>query len=174
MACDIAIGLSILKSCDNSQGGMAEFYPFNEIADAFTIVDGVVTSMNVGLTAAYKYEIKGDNNTFTDVQVADKKTGNSVTTQTVAFEVKQIDAVKGEELGRLVQGNNSGIYKSKAGKYLWVGHETGFNVTATVTSLSGGAVNDFNGYQVELVSENRTKAPILDDATVTAFLAIVV
>ena len=168
---DLSAGIG--KVCNNSQGGMSVFYPFNGLDSAFTVISGVATAMNASLTEAFKYVISGDNNTYTDEEISDKKTGNTVVNQTIAFELKQIDAVKGAQLTSLIQCDAQGVYKSKAGKYFWIGHENGINVTAKATALSGGGANDFNGYQVELVSENRTKAPELDSATVTAFLAIV-
>ena len=171
MPSDLSVGIGAV--CDTSQGGMSAFFPFNGLVDAFTVTDGVATAMNASLTAAYKYVIAGDNNTFTDEEMSDKKTGNTVVNQTVAFELKQINAVSGVQLTKLIQCDAQGVYKSKAGKYFWIGHESGINVTGKATAVSGGGVNDFNGYQVELVSENKTKAPELDASTVTAFLAIV-
>lgn len=171
--CDIAIGANLDDNCTNGQGGVEEFYPFNFIDSAFTVVDGIGTAMNVGLLAAYKYVNGSDNNTFTDVLLADKKTGNSVATQTLVYQLNKVKGATNVELTKLAQGKMSGILKTNDGVYHWVGAEKGFNVSANVEAVSGGGVNDVNGYNVTLISENKTLAPTLDAATVTAFLAIV-
>lgn len=174
MACDIAIGANREKVCTTSQGGNEVFYPYNFIADAFTVVDGVATAMDAALTTAYQYTIEGDGNTFTDSLAADFKTGTSVYTQTLVMQLKQVESATSLELERAAQGNISGILKDRNGVYHWVGHENSFNVTRTVEAVSGGARTDFNGYNVTFVAENKAKAPTLDTATVAAFLAIVV
>ena len=171
--CDIAIGANLDDNCTNGQGGVEEFYPFNFVKDAFTVVDGVATSMNVGLTVAYKYVNGSDNNTFTDLLLADKKTGNSVATQTLVYQLNKVKGTTNIELTKLAQGKMSGILKDNAGVYHWVGHENGFNVSVQVEAITGGAKTDVNGYNVTLISENKTLSPTLDSATVTAFLAIV-
>lgn len=171
--CDIAIGANLDDNCTNGQGGLEEFYPFNFVADAFTVVDGVATSMSASLTTAYKYVNGSDSNTFTDVLLADKKTGNSVATQTLVYQLNKVKGATNIELTKLAQGKMSGVLKDNNGVYHWVGHENGFNVSANVEALSGAAKTDVNGYNVTLVSENKTLAPTLDAATVAAFLAIV-
>jgi hypothetical protein len=170
--CDIAIGASLDDNCTTGQGGVEEFYPFNFVTDAFTVVDGIATSMNVALTAAYKYVNGSDANTFTDVLLADKKTGNSVATQTLVYQLNKIKGATNLELTKLAQGKMSGVLKDNAGVYHWVGAEKGFNVSANVEAVSGGGTNDVSGYNVTLISENKALAPTLDAATVTAFLAI--
>lgn len=171
--CDIAIGANLDDNCTNGQGGVEEFYPFNFVADAFTLTNGVATAMNVGLTTSYKYVSNSDANTFTDVLVSDKKTGNSVATQTLVYQLFKVKGLTNVELTKLAQGKMSGILKDNAGVYHWVGHENGFNVSAQVEAITGGAKTDVNGYNVTLISENKTLAPTLDSATVTAFLATV-
>jgi len=173
MLCDIAIGANRTKQCDNTQGGLEVFYPFNFIKDAFTVTAGVATAMSVDLTVAYKYFIKGDGNTFTDSKNTDSKVGTTVVTQTIVNQLIKVDGATSDELSKLAEGQISGVLVDRNGTAFWVGHESGFNVTSTVEAVSGGAKADFNGYNVTLVAENKTFAPTLDSATLTAFLAIV-
>ena len=172
MTCDIAIGVNLDDNCTNGQGGVEEFYPFNFVDDAFTVVDGIATGINATLVA-YKYVNASDSNVFTDVLLADKKTGSSVATQTLVYQLNKVKGSTNVELTKLAQGKMSGVLKDNAGVYHWVGHENGFNVSSQVEALSGGAKTDMNGYNITLISENRTLAPTLDDATRDAFLAIV-
>ena len=173
MACDILITSNIADECANLQGGNEEFYPFNFVKDAFTVVDGVATAMNAALTVAYKYVSDSDTNTFTDILVADFKTKSSVVTQTLIYQLYKVQSTTSEDLTKMAQGKISGILKDNNGTYHFVGHENGFNVNRTVEAMTGGVRTDVNGYNVTLVAENKKYAPTLDAATVTAFLAIV-
>lgn len=173
MSCDIAIGANREKVCDNLQGGAREFYFFNYVDDAFTVTTGEATALN-GLTGetVYKYVIQGDGNTFTQSSVTDKKVGTKVNTQTLVGQLKSIDASTNVELDKMASGNIAGVVKDFNGKYYWFA-EDGVNVTCTIETVTGGARTDFNGYNVTLVAETRDKAPVLNSATVTAFLALV-
>lgn len=172
MSCDIAIGLNRGKSCNNSQGGTEEFYFFNYIDDAFTVVDGEATALN-GLVAqtVYKYVIEGDGNPFTQSSVTDAKVGTKVNTQTLVGQLKRIDASTNIELDKFGSGIG-GVVKDRNGSYHWFAQD-GVNVTSTIESVTGGARADFNGYNVTLVAETLDLAPILDSATVIEFLALV-
>ena len=172
MACDIAIGANRDKVCNNLQGGNEEFYFFNYIDDAFTVVAGEATTVNVGLTAAYKYVIQGDGNTFTQSSVTDAKVGTKVSTQTLVGQLKQVNAATNVELDKLASGTIAGVIKDRNGVYHWFAKDS-VNVTSTIEAVTGGARTDFNGYNVTLVAETLELAPILDAATVTAFLALV-
>ena len=171
--CDIAIGASLNDNCTSGMGGVDTFYPFNFVNNAFTVVDGVATAMSTSLTAAYQYVNGSDNNTFTDVLLADKKTGNSVATQTLVYQLNKVKGSSNIELTKLAQGKMSGVLLDNSGVAHWVGHEKGFNVSANVEAVTGGASNDVNGYNVTLISENKTLAPTLDAVTLAAFLEIV-
>lgn len=166
--CDIAAGR--LKTCDNLQGGLEELYFFNNIVAPFTVAANVCTAMNAALTAAYKYVIQGDGNTLTESNVADKKVGTKVNTQTLVAQLKQVNSATNVELDKLLAGDISAVYKDRNGQYRWIA-DKGFNVTSTAELVTGAARTDFNGYNVTLVSETLDLAPSLDAATVTAFLA---
>jgi len=170
MACDIAAGR--LRTCDNLQGGVEEIYFFNYLADAFTVSANVATAKSAGLTAAYKYEIQGDGNTLTESNLADKKTGNKVNTVTLVAQLKQVNSATNVELEKLLEGQNSAVYKDSNDQYRWVAIKS-FNVTSTAELVTGGAKADFNGYNVTLVAEQKGFSPSLDASTVTAFLGIV-
>ena len=171
--CDVVIGVNRGRVCDNLQGGAREFYFFNFVDDAFTVLAGVATALN-GLTGetVYKYVIQGDGNTFTQSSVTDKKIGTKVNTQTLVGQLKQINAATNVELDSMASGNIGGVVKDYNGKYYWFAKD-GVNVTCTIETVTGGARTDFNGYNVTLVAETLEKAPVLDTATVTAFLALV-
>lgn len=171
--CDIAIGANRDKACNNGQGGTSEFYFFNYVDNAFDVTNGEATALN-GLTGqtVYKYVIEGDGNPYTQNSVTDAKVGTKVNTQTLVGQLKKIDAATNVELDKLASGNIAGVVKDRNGKYHWFAQD-GVNVTSTIEAVTGGARADFNGYNVTLVAETLELAPILDSATVTAFLALV-
>ena len=168
--CDITKGRA--KTCDNLQGGVEELYFFKYIPDAFTVAANVCTAMNVLVTASYKYVIQGDGNTLTESNVADKKVGTKVNTQTLVAQLKQVDSSTNVELDNLLAGDITAVYKDRNGQYRWIADKS-FNVTSTAELVTGAARTDFNGYNVTLVAETLDMAPSLDAATVTAFLAVV-
>ena len=173
MSCDIAIGANRTKPCDNTQGGTSEFYFFNYVDNAFTVTAGQATALD-GLTGAtvYKYEIEGDGNPFTQNSITDKKVGTKVNTQTLVGQLLAIGASSNVELDKLNSGKIGGVVKDRNNNYHWFAKDS-VNVTATIEAVTGGARTDFNGYNVTLVAETLELAPILDSATVTAFLALV-
>ena len=160
------------RTDDYLQGGVREIYFFNYINDAFTVAANVATAMNSGLTVAYKYVIQGDGNTLTENNVSDKKIGTKLNTQTLVAQLKQINSASNVQLDLMLEGQNSAVILDWNGQYRWIA-ENGFNVTATADAVTGGARNEFNGYNVTLVSQTLRLAPILDSSTVTAFIAIV-
>lgn len=170
MSCDISAGRA--RACDNLQGGVEEIFFFNYVADAFTVSENVASAINAALTVVYKYEIQGDGNTLTESNLADKKTGNKVNTVTLVSQLKQINSATNVELDKLLEGKVSAVYKDFNDQYRFVAVK-GFNVTSTAELVTGGARADFNGYNVTLVAEQKGFSPSLDEATVTAFLALV-
>ena len=60
MACDITIGRD--RACKDGLGGNSTLYLYNELADAFTVLNGEATAMNVLLTAAFAFPLEGDGN----------------------------------------------------------------------------------------------------------------
>lgn len=171
--CDIAIGSNRGKVCNNGQGGVRRFYFFNYIDNAFTVTNGVATALDglVGQTV-YEYVVEGDGNTFTQDSVTDSKVGSTVNTQTLVAQLKRVNAETNVELDKIKAGNIGGVVRDFNGKYHWFAMD-GVNVTSTIQSVTGGARVDFNGYNVTLVAETLDLAPILDTATVTAFLGLV-
>lgn len=173
MACDIVLDKSIGEQCTKGQGGNSIFYPFNFIVDAFTVVAGEATAMNVALTEAFSFAIStGDGNTLSQPLVADSITGNKVCTQTMVAQLLGETAAGNDTLDKFAGAKTSGVLKGRDGKYRWLAADEGFQ-NITVDPTTGGARNDFKGSTITTVSITGKVAPILDDATVTAFLAVV-
>jgi len=173
MACDIMIDASIGDGCSNGQGGVSEFYPFPFLKDAFTVVAGEATDMNVALTEAFKFVLTpGDANTLEQPSIADHKTGTTVCTQTLNAQLTGYTAAGNDALHKFEVGKSSGVLKDRSGVYHWLAADEGFN-NVTVNPVTGGARTDFTGNNIICVAETKKVAPILSSTAVTAFLAIV-
>ena len=169
MACDITIGRG--RACKDGLGGNSTLYLYNELADAFTVLDGEATAMNVLLTAAFAFPLEGDGNTLEQSMVSDRNTGTKVNTQTLTVMLKNMDAATSAEFNLLAAGYPQAVVVDRNGNHHAIGLDDGIDFT--VLASTGGAKTDMNGYTLTGVATTTDIAPILDDATVTAFEGVV-
>ncbi len=169
MACDINSGR--LRSCKSSLGGNSVLYLYNSLEDAFTVLDGAATAMNVNLTAAYKFELEGDGNTLEEEMVSDRQSGTRVNTQTLTIVLKKPDAATNAQFNLLAAGYPQAVIVDRNGNYKALALDDGFDFT--VAASTGGAKTDLNGYTLTGVATVGELAPLLDSATQSAFLAVV-
>jgi hypothetical protein len=170
MACDLTQGRD--RSCKDGLGGQSNLYLYNSVEEAFTVVDGVATAVNGNLTEVFKYELEGDNNTLEQSMVGDRNTGTRVNTQTLTTSLKKMDAETNAEFNLLVAGYPQAVVEDRNGNFHALALDDGMDFT--VVASTGGAKTDMNGYTLTGVATTGTLAPILDEATVTAFEALVV
>jgi hypothetical protein len=174
MSCDTKVTASLGDKCNNQQGGASYFYPFPYLKDAFTVVGGEATAVNVLLTEAFSFAIAaGDANSLTQPMTIDGKIGNKVCVQTFTAQLIGNDAVSNGVLDDWAAGKSSGVVMDRNGVCYWIGADDGFDTTV-VEPTTGAGINDFNGNTITTTSRTKKVAAILDDATKTAFLAIVV
>ena len=169
MACDITIGRD--RACKDGLGGNSTLYLYNELADAFTVLGGEATAMNVLLTAAFAFPLEGDGNTLEQSMVSDRNTGTKVNTQTLTVVLKNMDAATSAEFNLLSAGYPQAVVVDRNGNHHAIGLDDGIDFT--IVSSTGGVKTDMNGYTLTGVSTVSDLAPILDSATVTSFEAIV-
>lgn len=169
MACDITSGRA--KVCKDSIGGNSKLYMFNYLEDAFTITGGLATAINPSLTEVFEYELEGDGNTLVQNMVSDRQNGTTVNTQTLTVILKQMEAVTSAEMNIVAKGYPMAVVKDRNGKYHAIGLQDGIDFT--VDAVTGGAKTDLNGYTLTGVATTGSIAPILDPATIIAFLALV-
>ena len=169
MACDITSGRA--KVCKDSIGGNSKLYMFNYLEDAFTITGGLATAINPSLTEVFEYELEGDGNTLVQNMVSERQNGTTINTQTLTVILKQMDAVTSAEMNIVAKGYPMAVVKDRNGKYHAIGLQDGIDFT--VDAVTGGAKTDLNGYTLTGVATTGSIAPILDPATITAFLALV-
>ena len=169
MACDITIGRD--RACKDGLGGNSTLYLYNELADAFTVLNGEATAMNVLLTAAFAFPLEGDGNTLEQSMVSDRNTGTKVNTQTLTVTLKNMDAATNAEFNLLAAGYPQAVVVDRNGNHHAIGLDDGIDFT--VLASTGGAKTDMNGYTLTGVATTTDIAPILDDATVAEFEAVV-
>ena len=169
MACDITIGRD--RACKDGLGGNSTLYLYNELADAFTVLNGEATAMNVLLTAAFAFPLEGDGNTLEQSMVSDRNTGTKVNTQTLTVMLKNMDAATSAEFNLLAAGYPQAVVVDRNGNHHAIGLDDGIDFT--VLASTGGAKTDMNGYTLTGVATTTDIAPILDDSTVLAFEAVV-
>lgn len=171
MACDITAGR--LEPCKNTIGGLRNVYFINFDDDAFTVANGEVTGLDIGVTAAYKYELRADGNNFEESFASDKNTGVTLFTQNVSLVLKKQDLQTNNEVKLLAYGRPHVIVEDYNGNFRVAGITEGADVTGG-SIVTGGAKADFNGYNITLTAEEAEPAPFLDAATITTLEGIVV
>ena len=166
MSCDLTRSRG--RQCKDVLGGNSYIYPYDYLVDSFTVVAGEGTAMNVALTDAFSYLLEGDANTLE--QVMDSTT-NRVNTQTLSIQLSKMTAADNAEFNLLAASRAPVVVKDKAGNYHALGITEG--MVWNITSTTGGAKGDVPGYTITATAQESELAPILDSATVTAFLAVV-
>lgn len=169
MACDITQGRR--KPCKNSLAGVAKVYFINFVDDAFTVVNGEATAINPLVTEVFQYDLTGETNNLAQSMVSDRTAGTTVNTQTLTLALSKISAEDNYQFNLLAYGSPIAIVRDRNGLYHAVGLSEG--VDFTVAPTTGAAKADFNGYNLTGVAMEGELAPILDEATVTAMLALV-
>jgi hypothetical protein len=169
MACDITAGRK--KTCKGGLAGVAKIYLFNDLEDAFTVVNGVATAINPLLQDVYQYDLVGGGNSLTQSLVGDRNTGTTLNTQTLTVLLNKLTKEDNNQMNKLASGYPRAVVKDKQGNYHIVGYNEGLDFTVAPTT--GGAQGDFNGYTLTGTALEGELAPILDTATVLAFLAVV-
>lgn len=169
MACDITQGRR--KPCKNSIAGVGKVFFINFVENAFTVVDGVATAINPLITEVFQYDLVGETNNLVQSMVSDRTAGTTLNTQTLTLALNKITAEDNNQLNLLAYGYPIAVVKDRNGLY----HATGLDegVDFTVAPTTGAAKADFNGYNLTGVALEGQLAPILDEDTVTALLALV-
>lgn len=171
--CDLVSGRAG-KVCKNLLGGNSVLYLFeNFVENPFTIdtATGLATAIGAGLTTVYAFDLEGDGNTLVQDKPSDRNTGTSVVTQTVVAVLKKMDASTNANFNNLSAQYAQAVVKDRNDNYHALGLDDGMDFQ--INAQTGGAKTDLNGYTITGVGTTRDLAPMLDSATVTAFLALV-
>ena len=158
MACDITAGR--LEPCKDSIGGIKRIliggaYTPELLTTATISAEGEITAFAAALTF-YEYVLKGANS-FDQTNENSRDNGTSFWTQVGTFVLKKQDKSTTAQLKLLSYGRPQIIVEDYNGAYYMSGIENGVEVA--VSTVSGTAMGDLNGYN--LVGTAMEKAPAL-------------
>ena len=165
MACDITSGRT--EACKESVGGLRNIYIANYTADMF---DGLTLGTDDEITAlaaavdTFKFELRGDNNTFEETNESSRDNGTSFWTQTGSIVLKKQDAATQKELKLLSYGRPHVILEDYNGNFRLAGAQNG--VEFSVSTSTGGAMGDLNGYNISFEGKETTPALFVDSAII--------
>jgi hypothetical protein len=160
MACDIATGR--VEACKESVGGLRNLFIANfdsTLYSTATLTADEITAL-VAPVDVYKFELRGDNNTFEETNENSRDNGTSFWTQTGAFSLKKQDLATQSALTLLSYGRPHIIVEDYNGNFRMAGFENGCEVT--VNTSTGGAMGDLSGYNITFEGKERTPSSFID------------
>lgn len=172
MACDITTGRS--EACKESVGGLRAIYIANYVDGLYTdILSNLdATETVTGLTTSlvlFKFELRGENNTFEETNENSRENGTSFWTQSGTISLKKQDATTQLAFKSLSYGRPHILTEDYNGKFRLVGAQNGAEVS--VSTSTGGAMGDLNGYNITIEGKEISPALFIDPAIVGAGLA---
>lgn len=148
-------------SCTDTQGGLdyIEFADFGTLGDitydSGSLSDNI-TDMS-GSTDFYKYELNSTANNYVENITSDEDAGTTYYEQVLTLSLKKLDAVSHKELKLVTYGRPHVKITDKNGNKFIMGLIYGAKVTAG-TIQTGGAMGDFNGYNLTLTAKEEKSA----------------
>lgn len=175
MSCDLTSGIA-RRACIDAKPGIDEMYliPRTSLgADAFTIAGNEVTGLDVEITEAFKYVIRGHDENLLTITKEDngRESGATVWNENFVAKVKKVSKAVSAELNIVAKSTPNVIAKDNAGNYRLLGLSEG--CYSTIEETSGGAKTDYNGYTITFTAQEFELAPFVDDSTITALEALV-
>lgn len=144
----------------------------NFVENPFTVANGVATAINPLVTEVFQYDLTGETNNLAESMVSSSTAGTTVNTQTLTLGLQGITKEDSHQLNLLAYGYPIAVVMDRNKNYFAVGITEGIDFTVAPTT--GAAKADFNGYNLTGVAMEGALAPLLDTATTSALLALVV
>lgn len=158
MACSLTVGLT--NPCSDSQGGLA----FIELADfdtlgvpTYDVTDDDVITAFAGTPVWFKYELNSTANNFVENVISDGDAGTTYYEQVLTLSLKKLSAVAHKELKLVAWGRPHVKITDRNGNIFIMGLTEGAKVTGGSTA-TGGAMGDFNGYNLTFTATEPTPA----------------
>lgn len=174
MACALTRGR--LEPCKDSVGGINAVYLIDFGSDITITYDGTDTDLITDLVGdgdtvtAYKYDLKGTGNSYSEAVQSSRDTGTTFYEQTLEISLKKLTKEDHKELRLLAYGRPYVIIETKAGDLLLAGIEYGMEVTGG-TVVTGDAMGDAYGYTMTLTGMEKKPANFLLPGTGTTIAA---
>jgi hypothetical protein len=163
MACDFTGGR--VEACKESVGGLRNLYIANfnsAMYDALTLgSDDEITALGSAITT-YKFELRGENNSFEETNENSRDNGTSFWTQSGAISLKVQDAASQKQLKLLSYGRPHVIIEDYNGNFRLAGAQNG--VEFSVSTSTGSAMGDLNGYNITFEGKELSPSSFIDSA----------
>ena len=163
MACDLTTGRA--KACFDTIAGIKKVYFSTEDLGAITydVTDTDVITTFAGAPEFFEYDLKGNNNSYTETITKDVSNGTSFFAQSLAITLPKLTKEMNKELKLLVYASPTVIVQDFNDNYFTAGLVGGMDVTGG-TIVSGAARGDLSGYTLTMTSEQAVPANFLFDA----------
>jgi len=163
---------TILKGCDNNQGGIYTAYVF-DMDDINTITESTtnwsITALTLlGHSPALSFEFKRNTGSYTDEEKIDLAVGSTFWAKTVNLQFHRRDAAKSKSIKILGEGQRYlGIVIGDANGLFW--YFPNMQLSAT-TGGSGKVRADGSNYDIVLIGEDETSAKTISSVLAAALL----
>ncbi len=176
MACDISKGR--LEACKESVGGIKNLYIANYTSSMYAGMDdsaaaaptdsafnGQVDTLSAAVDV-YKFEVRGDKNTFEETNENSRDNGTSFWTQSGSFVIKRQNAETMMQLKLLSYGRPHIIIEDYNGKFRMAGAQNGVEVS--VNTSTGAAMGDLSGYTLTFTGMETSPTEFIVPNTISA------
>ena len=155
MACDLTTGFSV--GCNDSIGGVAEFWIANMPADFATTSDSdeEVTALSGTGLGYYKYECtsaQGAASVMNDNPTVNDANGTSFFDQTATYILNKMETAKRNEVKMIARAKMSIIILDNNGTYWLMGETNGVRLVSGDNG-TGTALGDRNGYSLSFQAQ---------------------
>lgn len=166
MACDLTLGR--LEACKDSVGGIDAIYFINYDGLGTVVYDtgdtDAISDLGTGVTA-YKYDLKSDENTYSEAIQSSRDNGTTFFEQNLNFSLKGLTAADQKEIRLLAYGRPHVVIHARNGEAFIAGLEQGCDVNGGETTIIGGAYGDKVGYSITMLGREQKPANWLVGAT---------
>jgi len=153
-------------SCSDTVGGLdyIEFADYSTIGNpTFDATDTDVITTFDGTPTWYKYDLASTQNTFVENVTSDDDAGTTYFEQVLTLSLKKLDIASHKELKLLAYGRPHVRITDRNGNSFIAGLKKGMKVTGG-SFQTGGALSDFQGYNLTLTGHERMPANFLSGA----------
>lgn len=165
--CDISSGRTL--PCKQGSAGLLAVYLINRPVEVSydsvetTQVDDI-TLEGGGAITAYKYELDNDGANYTENLNADRNNGTFFYEQVITMALQSLQEEDKPQFDNLAKGRPLAVVHYRNGKAVLAGISRGLDTSGN--NASGGALGDFQGYNLTLTANENSYAPYLINATV--------
>lgn len=171
MSCAIVSGYAL--DCKDTVGGVKAVY-ITELANITAVsqnASGFVTGITMAATKKfYKYNLlaKGAN-TFVDNVQSDPANGTVAYEPTLSVVFSKMQQDTTYKLDLIAKNRTAVIVETKDGSFFLAGKENGMEINGG-GSATGQAMNDFQGYTLQLVGMEKSLSPEVSSSIIAALL----